>query len=232
MKLKKKIQSPHVIALILLACLSAYFLKATVISDIFGWSLCAAGSKYFHCIQTGDGDGAIFWAERYLSIIKKDRMKYYRGPNGPIIDKKYLAYAQELRGVCLEEPLEYFQQHPEFDSTANRARLLYKLQRKQEAFKEYCRFFEEKYPNTLENSQYDYGRTNIMDNVYGHVMCSEPCAGIENSLHFRPFMRYSDFYRFMKDEYEKAGEPEEYSDMMKLFETVYRKHEYEQKQLH
>jgi tetratricopeptide (TPR) repeat protein len=132
-------------------------------------------------------------------------------------NEKYIGYAYELNGK-IKEALEI---HRKFQSISwdnfNTPRVYYKLGRKEDAFKEYCRYA-------------DYGLLNYTDlksknpNTRRLVLVSMRDQIIMNRgvdfMRLTAFANYDNFLNFMEEEYIKLNLPPEYEEAMQLFRAI------------
>ena len=190
----------------------AYFF---ILVPIFGWSQSTALDKYYKCMRIGDGENAIIWAKR---------VEYYRRRSGiyqnsllpvpiPIrIDGSELVTAYEMNGQY-KKALKRYRRGDNLASDGQNGdlpRLLYKIGRKEEAFKAYCAIIQPEIKRMAEKPQ--EGFTRLMDSFQNCVMCKNHADYMRLLC---PFKDYEEFHKFMWETYNTIPDREQYDDVMK-----------------
>jgi tetratricopeptide (TPR) repeat protein len=183
----------------LLVCLFLYFLVYIPWSIEHGHNWKGASNKWRIAMESGDGENAIYWAKRaQVYGVEKFRDEVYH----------QLALAYELNGqydiaLCYYK-LAYYE-YGEFARWrfSPFPRIFYAQGKRQEAFEAYCEMM------SWRDLTGRHQRRLFYESVSGTLYFSG-----------HPFKDYREFLAFMEEEYEKLGHPEEYREMMVLFQTI------------
>jgi hypothetical protein len=186
-----------------------------------GWGTTQSLAKYQQCMKNEDYEDAVYWAKRNMYYHYKHQIKLCReSPEQIFVPIDDLGRAYEGKGDW-ETALElyrYGHSRPirrEIKDNARAARVLYQLNRKTEAFEEYCRSFKykaQKYPS-LDKKE----KNQVLQQVHNHVTIN---PNYYTKDHCSPFPSYQNFLDFMEEEYTKLGEPQPYAEVMELFRAV------------
>ena len=203
-------------------------LLSYLLLDLTGNTWKSASNKWSQAMSEGDGQAAIFWAKRGYAIAKRQRS------DGLLHHfERYIALAYELDGQ-FDEALLWMTRHSNhtaffYSAEGNfyRGRLLFKQDKREEAFKAYCRgatmwsehFAQDlAYKGYLVNTGGWYTRNNALQKLRFLVTMAAEVSSAE--LRLTAFWDYEDFLFFMEEKYEKHACSEEYAEAMKLFRAV------------
>jgi hypothetical protein len=188
-------------------------------------------------MEQGDGKEAIFWAKKYDEYWTKN--KHYS--SGAFATDPVVGFAYELNDEnekALEAYLDYYDKTKRLtgspytrngdinweyslrrdDVSLNLPRILYKLGRKQESFKFYCRYGKrilESWKVGLENNERNE-QNRTLEQIRSPIIMDQNYY----MMRLTPFLEYKEFLMFMEIEYKNLNSLPEYEEAMQLFRFV------------
>ncbi|MCL2116904.1 MAG: hypothetical protein FWH27_00610 [Planctomycetaceae bacterium] len=178
-----------------------------------GLNYVGAQHKFSTAMRAGDGQGAVYWAEKTVKFANQEG---YKDVNRELA---FNAYAYELDRQH-EKALKIYQElafaSSRFELDISRAE--YKQGKKKEAFVGYCKYVNnrlEKLQPSLESEWW-----NERNRTLGSVRNSITMQNDRTNMWLSPFLEYKDFLNFVEEEYQKLGEPPEYAAAMELFWAI------------
>ena len=174
-----------------------------------------AEKKYSLAMKSGDGQSAVYWAEKTIEYATKEN----RVSKNRTIE--WLGYAWELNGEY-DKALEVYERCQADDyylrCKLTMERIQFKLHQREEAFRGYCQYANtclEKYTEPLKGEWW-----NERNRALGFIRYPVTMEHDGNFMRLSPFLEYRDFLDFMEEEYQKLGEPPEYAAAMELFRAI------------
>jgi hypothetical protein len=186
-----------------------------------GWGTTQSLVKYQQCMKNEDYEGAVYWAKRNMYYHYKHQIKLCReSPEQIFVPIDDLARAYEGKGdwEAALELYRYGHSRPiriGMKDNTGAARVLYQLNRKTEAFEEYCRSFRHKAQKYLSLNKDE--KNPVLQQV-NNIVTINPNYYTKD--HCSPFSSYLNFLDFMEEEYVKLGSPPEYEEAMQLFRAI------------
>ena len=201
-----------VLFVVLLSAFAFFF----ILVPIFGWSQSTVLDKYYKCMRIGDGEKAIVWAKRVEYYRRRERI--YQNSLLPVpipirIDGSELVAAYEMNGQykkALKRHLRGDYVASDHYQENDLPRLLYKLGRKEDAFKAYCANIQPKIKQLAGNPREEF--TQLMNSFRDDVMCKNHADYMRLLC---PFKDYEEFHKFMWETYHTIPDREQYDDVMK-----------------
>ncbi|MBQ9874733.1 MAG: hypothetical protein IJM30_09735 [Thermoguttaceae bacterium] len=170
--------------------------------------------KCHSALQAGDSEEAL-----RLAKIGYGRFKRTREPSRPFVCDYalHLPRALELAGD-FDSAIKYYELLEERyrgrTTTTFRARIAYKKGEREEAFRDYCSYFQD-YPSSNRGVVYSdakqkdqYLRQRV---IVRRLITGEEYPDVKR---LSPFTEFSDFASFMEEEFEKLGRPKEFEEPM------------------
>jgi len=176
-----------------------------------GLDYAGAQYKYFTAMRAGDGQSAVYWAEKTINYAVKEK---YSNKN-----EEWLGYAFELNGQN-EEALRVYQElgKESILTDLDVPRVKYKIGQTKEAFSDYCCYAEiclVKYSELLKSKGW-----NDRNGALGQIRREITMERDGFYMRLSPFLKYKDFLDFMEEEYQKIDEPQKCAAAMELFRAI------------
>ena len=175
-----------------------------------GLNYVGAQHKYFKAMRVGDGQSAVYWAEKTTKYAAKEKRSF---------QEEWLGYAFELNGQN-EEALQIYQErnNQPTQMELDIPRVKFKLGQTEEAFQGYCRYAD--INHALSHERLNDQR--LEQRIWALGRIRYPITMERDGFYMRlsPFLEYKDFLNFMEKEYQKLGEPSEYAAAMELFQAI------------
>jgi pentatricopeptide repeat protein len=220
--------------LLLLILVSASCRVFVPIVYVMNGGIYAASGEFTDAMQEGNGKKAIYWAKRVIyyenkpvydswtdKVLRRNPHKSFYSLTSVFNGEYDLVCAYEMNGE-FEKALTLFQdlvrRGRAKDASITKARILYKLGRKEEAIETYyraCQRLSVKYERPI-------GLTTFTDVLLNQVF---PFSFLENDdvklrRRFCNFADIHEFYLFMNEEYEKQNRPEQYAKVMERLREI------------
>lgn len=203
--LKWLVISAFVLALGLVGYVIISFLVLGPLCVKYGIGWDAAFHKWHLAMEAGDPSDAKRWAGRMIGYSNP------KIPRHATEAHQCLAGAFELAGDY-ERSLELYDQYPgnsfsTFSAPLASGRVYYKMDRKSDAFRAYCDFAMRQVRYHSKGNPAVPRRSILGD-----------CYAYEKAL--CPFLTYPDFLKFMRSEWKKTGNDEEFREAMEYLEML------------